>query len=80
MIWCRFQSGQKISFGILEGDVVTEVSGSPFDEHTVTSTTHQLSQVKLLAPVIPGMLYAAGRPYLPHAPGGWARRRKACRA
>ena len=50
MIWCRFQSGQKVSFGIVEGDVVTEVSGSPFDEHKVTATTFQLSQVKLLAP------------------------------
>ena len=74
MIWCRFQSGQKISFGILEGDVVTEVSGSPFDEHTVTSTTHQLSQVKLLAPVIPGMLYAAGPNHRGHVEGMAARR------
>ncbi|MED5568511.1 MAG: DUF2437 domain-containing protein, partial [Chloroflexota bacterium] len=74
MIWCRFQSGQKISFGILESDVVTEVSGSPFDEHTVTSTTHQLSQVKLLAPVIPGMLYAAGPNHRGHVEGMAARR------
>ena len=69
MIWCRFQSGQKVSFGIVEGDVVTEVSGSPFDEHKVTATTFQLSQVKLLAPVIPGMLYAAGPNYRGHVEG-----------
>ena len=74
MIWCRFQSGQKVSFGIVEGDVVTEVSGSPFDEHTVTATTHQLSQVKLLAPVIPGMLYAAGPNHRGHVEGMASRR------
>ena len=74
MIWCRFQSGQKVSFGIVEGAVVTEVSGSPFDEHTVTATTHQLSQVKLLAPVIPGMLYAAGPNHRGHVEGMAARR------
>ena len=59
MIWCRFEVGQNVSFGIVEGDQVTQVSGSPFDEHTVTSTKHPLNQVKLLAPVIPPMLYAA---------------------
>ena len=54
MIWCRFEVNQTASYGIVEGETVTRVDGSPFGQHTVTSTTHPLSQVKLLAPVIPG--------------------------
>ena len=56
MIWCRFQAGQHISYGIIEGDRVTEIAGSPLAEHTVTSTSHSLDQVKHLPPVIPPML------------------------
>jgi len=74
MIWCRFQFGQKISHGIIEGDQVTEVSGSPLEQHNVTTTKHSLSQVKLLAPIIPPMLYAAGPNYRGHAEGMAARR------
>ena len=60
MIWCRFQTGQKTSFGIVEGDQVTEVGGSPLREYAVTNHVYPLDEVKLLAPVRPGMLYAAG--------------------
>ena len=74
MIWCRFQTGQKVSFGIMEDNTVTEVQGSPFEEHSVTNTRHQLDQVKLLAPVIPPMLYAAGPNYRGHVEGMAARR------
>ncbi len=51
----------------MEGDErVTEVSGSPFATYTVTSTTHPLSQVKLLVPVIPPTFYAGGLNYPDH--------------
>ena len=66
MKWCRFQSGDKPSYGIIEGDTVIEVSGSPFDSYTKTSTTHPLSSVKLLVPVIPPTFYAAGINYRKH--------------
>ena len=51
MIWCRFEINQTASYGIVDGETVTKVDGSPFAQHTVTSTTFQLGQVKLLAPV-----------------------------
>src|SRR5262245_472008 len=63
MKWCRFQSGQKVSYGVIEGSTVTEVTGSPFESHTRTSTTLALSRVKLLVPVIPPTFYAAGVNY-----------------
>ena len=74
MIWCRFQAGDTISHGIVEGEKVTEVSGSPFDRHAATGVTYSLCQVKLLSPVIPPMLYAAGPNYRGHVEG-MARRR-----
>jgi Rv2993c-like, N-terminal len=61
MKWCRFQTGQQVSYGIVEDDRVVEVTGGPFAEHTVTRTSYSLSQVKLLPPVIPPMLYAMSK-------------------
>jgi 2-keto-4-pentenoate hydratase/2-oxohepta-3-ene-1,7-dioic acid hydratase in catechol pathway len=72
MKWCRFQSGNKAAYGIIEGDRVTEVSGSPFDSYTKTSNTYSLSSVKLLVPVVPPTFYAAGINYPEHVT--WAAR------
>lgn len=63
MKWCRFQIEQHISYGVVENDRVTEVTGSPLAEYTVTETQHLLSEVKLLPPIIPSMLYAVGPNY-----------------
>jgi tripartite-type tricarboxylate transporter receptor subunit TctC len=48
MIWCRFQKGNSISYGIVEGDSVTAVEGDPFTSHRVTANTFPLSDVKLV--------------------------------
>jgi 2-keto-4-pentenoate hydratase/2-oxohepta-3-ene-1,7-dioic acid hydratase in catechol pathway len=72
MKWCRFQSGNKAAYGVIEGDNVTEVSGSPFDSYTKTSNTYSLGSVKLLVPVIPPTFYAAGINYPEHVT--WAAR------
>ena len=66
MKWCRFQSGRTVAYGLVEDDTVTEVTGSPFEGHTRTSTTVGLSRVKLLVPVIPPTFYAAGVNYREH--------------
>jgi 2-keto-4-pentenoate hydratase/2-oxohepta-3-ene-1,7-dioic acid hydratase in catechol pathway len=76
MKWCRFQAGQHVSYGIVEDERIVEVTGSPFEEHSVTRTSYPLTQVKLLPPVIPPMLYAAGPNYRGHAEA-MARRRGA---
>ena len=60
MIWCRFQAGETISYGIVEDETVIEVSGIPWEEHARTGKTHNLSDVKLLVPVIPETFYCAG--------------------
>ena len=66
MKWCRFQTGDGIAYGIIEGDTVTEVTGSQFEAHARTSTKVPLSRVKLLVPVIPPTFYAAGVNYREH--------------
>ena len=59
MIWCRFEIDGETSYGIVEGDHVVQVSGSPLGEHSSTNNRHPLRNVKLLAPIKPGMLYAS---------------------
>ena len=66
MIWCRFQTDDKASFGIVEGSSVTVVEGSPFGEHHITDRKLPLRAVKLLVPVIPGVFYATGSNYADH--------------
>jgi 2-keto-4-pentenoate hydratase/2-oxohepta-3-ene-1,7-dioic acid hydratase in catechol pathway len=66
MRWCRFQAGDRSAYGIIEGDSVAEVTGSPFETHVRTSTKVPLSRVKLLVPVIPPTFYAAGVNYREH--------------
>jgi hypothetical protein len=53
MKWCRFQSGRTTAYGIIDDTTVTEVTGNPLESYSKTSTTAQLSRVKLLVPVIP---------------------------
>ena len=69
MKWSRFQTGDRISFGIVEDDGIVEVSGSPFEDYTVTSTRHSLANIKLLAPVVSQTFYAAGPNYRSHLDG-----------
>ena len=74
MIWCRFELEGETNFGIVEGDRVIQVSGSPLGEYAVTNNVHPLEQVKLLAPIKPAMLYADGPNYRRHAEAMAARR------
>jgi 2-keto-4-pentenoate hydratase/2-oxohepta-3-ene-1,7-dioic acid hydratase in catechol pathway len=69
MIWCRFQKGNSISYGIVEGDTVTAVEGDPFTTHRITANTFPLSDVKLKVPVMPGTFYAIGSNYRNHVEG-----------
>ncbi len=64
MKWCRFQIEQRVSYGVVEDDRVIEVTGSPLAAYTLTDRPHLLSEVKLLPPIVPPMLYCRG-PQLP---------------
>ncbi|HEY7490273.1 MAG TPA: fumarylacetoacetate hydrolase family protein [Candidatus Tectomicrobia bacterium] len=66
MKWCRLQSGSQAVYGLIEGNTVIEVTGSPFDSYAKTTKTHPLESVKLLVPVIPPTFYAAGINFREH--------------
>ena len=66
MKWCRFNAGNRVAYGIVEGDSIVEVDGSPFDSYSKISKTHALGSVKLEVPVIPPTFYAAGINYPEH--------------
>ncbi len=66
MRWIRYEADEDTSYGILEGDDVEEVSGSPFGAHRRTGKHRALASVRLLVPVVPQTFYAAGINYEVH--------------
>jgi len=74
MRWVRYEAGGQVSYGILSGDTIEAVSGTPFGSYSKTGQTHALGGVKLLVPVVPPTFYAAGLNYVAHVKEG-ARRR-----
>ena len=66
MKWARYEVGGKVSYGRIEGDSITEVEGTPWGEHKVTSRKHALKDVKLLIPVVPLTFYCVGINYRDH--------------
>jgi 2-keto-4-pentenoate hydratase/2-oxohepta-3-ene-1,7-dioic acid hydratase in catechol pathway len=66
MIWCRFRADDETGFGIVEGDRVIAVDGTPFGDYRQTARSFRLEDVKLLVPVIPGTFYCVGVNYADH--------------
>ena len=66
MRWVRYEAEGRASYGILEGEQIEEVSGSPFDDFSRTGNTLSPQSAKLLAPLIPRTFYAAGINYEEH--------------
>jgi 2-keto-4-pentenoate hydratase/2-oxohepta-3-ene-1,7-dioic acid hydratase in catechol pathway len=70
----RFAAQGDVSFGVLEGPgedpadlVVAVAAGHPFAPMQLTGERLPLSQVKLLAPVLPSKILGIGRNYADHA-------------
>ncbi len=66
MRWARFEQNGTPGYGVVEGDEIIPVRGSPFETWERTSTRLPLTSVKLLLPVIPSTFYAAGLNYAEH--------------
>jgi 2-keto-4-pentenoate hydratase/2-oxohepta-3-ene-1,7-dioic acid hydratase in catechol pathway len=64
--WCRFRQNNQDGFGIVEGDNVIAVEGSPFAEHRRTERSFPLKHVKLLIPTVPATFYCVGINYADH--------------
>jgi 2-keto-4-pentenoate hydratase/2-oxohepta-3-ene-1,7-dioic acid hydratase in catechol pathway len=66
MRWLRYEHEGKAGYGIVEGDAVAAVSGTPFGRHRRTGKRLALGGVKRLIPVMPRVFYAVGLNYEKH--------------
>jgi 2-keto-4-pentenoate hydratase/2-oxohepta-3-ene-1,7-dioic acid hydratase in catechol pathway len=66
--YIRYRFGSTVSYGIFDGDTVSELSGDLFANGAPSETgvTHKLSDVKLLYPCTPGKILAVGLNYKSH--------------
>ncbi|MGR3323442.1 MAG: fumarylacetoacetate hydrolase family protein [Pseudooceanicola sp.] len=66
MRWCRFTAGNGPRHGIVDGEIIREVSGDPYEGYEETGMHHPLESVRLLVPVVPGTFYCVGLNYAAH--------------
>src|SRR5918996_1333448 len=64
--YVRYESAGRVSYGILEGDSIRELSGDLFASPKPTGRTVKLAAVKLLAPCDPKKVIAVGLNYKSH--------------
>lgn len=69
MRWCRFDTGERASFGVVEDDRIAEYDGAPWADHRRTGKSVPLKGTRLLAPVDNPTYYAIGRNYQGHIEG-----------
>ena len=67
MIWCRFDDRGRPRYGLVDGDAVIPVAGSPLTRFRRLGKPRPLAGVKLLPPVMPGTFFCAGLNYQAHA-------------
>jgi 2-keto-4-pentenoate hydratase/2-oxohepta-3-ene-1,7-dioic acid hydratase in catechol pathway len=63
----RFQLGDRVGYGLIEGETVKAVDGDPFGEHHVGAAVGRRDEVRLLPPVQPTKIVCVGRNYSAHA-------------
>ena len=66
MKWCRFSKDGETSFGLIEGETVVKIDGTPWGQNTVTGQIVPLKEVKLELPVIPSTFFCVGVNYRDH--------------
>lgn len=66
MRWARFEQNGTPTYGVVEGDQIIPVRGSPFASWERTADRLAFDGVKLLPPVIPPTFYACGMNYAEH--------------
>jgi 2-keto-4-pentenoate hydratase/2-oxohepta-3-ene-1,7-dioic acid hydratase in catechol pathway len=67
MRWIHFSTVDAAAcFGILDGELISEVRGTPFGKYEMASKVHRLEDVKIEVPFVPRTFYAAGLNYVRH--------------
>lgn len=62
----RFTAGGKVEHGILEGERVRVIAGTPYHRIKTTDRYHRLDDIRLLAPCLPSKIVALGVNYRSH--------------
>ncbi|MDQ1706408.1 MAG: hypothetical protein QOF18_2774 [Frankiaceae bacterium] len=63
----RFSHDGEVAFGVVEGDDIAELASHPFGPVSFTGKRIPVSDVRLLAPVLPSKVVAIGKNYADHA-------------
>ncbi len=66
MRWIRYSAEGRVSYGIVEGDAIAEVTGDPFDGYERTGASRPLASVRIELPVVPPTFYCVGLNYAEH--------------
>lgn len=67
MKFVRFEKDDKISYGVLDGKNIAEISGQPFEKPLIyTKKIYSLEEVKILSPVTPSKIIGIGLNYAEH--------------
>ena len=67
--YARYTVNGTVTHGILDGEVLKEISNSPLEDYSETGNTHSVSEVKLLSPTDPSKVVAIGLNYKSHLGG-----------
>ncbi len=67
MKYVRYQYDGTVSYGLLEGDAIAPLVGSPFGSFTVAAQRLPASAVRLLSPCLPSKALCIGLNYRDHA-------------
>jgi len=63
----RFASGKRAEYGILVGDVIDGIEGTPYRQPRYSNHHYNLKEAKLLPPCVPSKIVALGLNYYSHA-------------
>jgi 2-keto-4-pentenoate hydratase/2-oxohepta-3-ene-1,7-dioic acid hydratase in catechol pathway len=63
----RYQEGSSKKWGVVEGDLIREMDGDPYEHFHLSSPTKRIEEVKLLSPCLPSKIVAVGVNYRDHA-------------
>ena len=66
MKYARYLAHGQVSYGVLEGDTLREITTTPFEDYQITDHAHGVSEVKLLPPTSPTKILAVGLNYASH--------------
>ncbi|MFT5449581.1 MAG: 2-keto-4-pentenoate hydratase/2-oxohepta-3-ene-1,7-dioic acid hydratase in catechol pathway [Gammaproteobacteria bacterium] len=66
MKWARVEHNGNISYGLVNGEQIDTVRGTPFDDYELTGEHLPIADVTWLPPVIPANFYCVGLNYAEH--------------